>query len=227
MRLALYAPGLGYYAAGAHKLGAGGDFVTAPEISPVFGRCVATQCAEVLAQLGGGDILEIGAGTGALAEQVLLALDGLEALPARYRILEISPDLRERQRVRLSRLPESLFQRVEWLDAPPQDQGQGIILANEVIDALPVARLRGTQEGVEVLGVSVDAGELIEAARPASPAEMARLAEMAVTLDVGQEIEWCPYLRQWLESVTSFLSDRKSTRLNSSHIPLSRMPSSA
>ena len=206
MRLALYAPGLGYYAAGAHKLGAGGDFVTAPELSPVFGRCVATQCADVLSQLEGGDLIEIGAGTGALAEQVLLTLDSLGVLPTRYRILEISPDLRERQHERLCGLPESLYRRVEWLDAPPQDPCQGIILANEVIDALPVTRLRGSKEGPEVLGVSMSADRVVEAARPASPAEVARLGEMAITLEMNQEIEWCPYLPQWLESITSFLS---------------------
>ncbi|MBS0396304.1 MAG: SAM-dependent methyltransferase, partial [Proteobacteria bacterium] len=103
--LVLYAPGLGYYAAGARKLGAGGDFTTAPEISPVFGRCLATQAAEVLAGLGGGEILEIGAGSGALAVEVLGALERAGRLPARYAILETSPDLRARQRAAVAALP--------------------------------------------------------------------------------------------------------------------------
>jgi SAM-dependent MidA family methyltransferase len=206
MRLALYAPGLGYYAAGAHKFGAGGDFITAPELSPVFGRCIATQCADVLKDLGGGEIIEIGAGTGALAEQVLSALQEMGVLPSRYRILEISPDLRERQRDRLAHLPAALYARVEWLDAPPQNDIQGVILANEVIDALPVARLRGAPKGTEVLGVSVIEGQLVEVARPASADEMPPLDEMSITLAQGQEIEWCPYLHEWLASVTSFLS---------------------
>src|SRR5580692_5291466 len=98
MDTALYAPGLGYYSAGARKLGAGGDFTTAPEVSPLFGACVARQCAEVLSALGGGSILEIGAGSGRLAADMLLRLETLGKLPDDYRILEISADLRERQR---------------------------------------------------------------------------------------------------------------------------------
>ena len=124
MALALYAPGLGYYSAGARKLGAGGDFTTAPEISPLFGRCLARHCAQVLEALGGGDVLEVGAGSGRLAFDVLGALHESGRLPARYRILEISADLRERQRTLLSTLPAELAARVEWLDAPPPNTGR-------------------------------------------------------------------------------------------------------
>src|SRR3984885_10663603 len=102
MELALYAPGLGYYSAGSHKLGPGGDFTTAPEVSRLFGGCVARQCAEILGALGGGSILEIGAGSGRLAADVLARLDVLGCVPDRYWILEISADLRERQRTYLA-----------------------------------------------------------------------------------------------------------------------------
>src|SRR5690606_12817085 len=102
MDFVLYAPGLGYYSAGARKLGAGGDFTTAPEISPLFGRCLARHCAEVLAGLGGGDIVELGGGTGRLAFDMLTEMAGTQVLPARYRILEVSADLRDRQRELLS-----------------------------------------------------------------------------------------------------------------------------
>ena len=105
MQIVLYEPGLGYYSAGAHKLGAGGDFTTAPEISPLFGQCLAAHCDEVLRALGGGDVVEIGAGTGRLACDVLLELDARQRLPQRYRILEISADLRERQRACIAKLP--------------------------------------------------------------------------------------------------------------------------
>ena len=98
MELSLYAPGLGYYSAGARKLGADGDFVTAPEISPLFSRCLARQCAQVLSELGGGDILELGAGSGVMATDILLELESLQQLPQRYFILEVSADLRERQK---------------------------------------------------------------------------------------------------------------------------------
>ncbi|MCG5523407.1 SAM-dependent methyltransferase [Ectothiorhodospira haloalkaliphila] len=139
MELALYAPGLGYYAAGSHKLGRGGDFITAPEVSPLFARCIARQCAQVLDGLGGGDILEFGAGTGILAVEILAALEALDALPERYLILELSPDLRQRQQAAVADLPEILRHRVQWLDALPESgRFRGVMLGNEVLDAMPV-----------------------------------------------------------------------------------------
>src|SRR5258708_113059 len=121
MDMALYAPGLGYYSAGAHKLGVGGDFTTAPEVSRLFGACVARQCAEILSALGKGHILEIGAGSGRLAADILLRLETLGGLPDRYCILEISADLRERQRRHFERhLPPRLQERVHWLARPPE-----------------------------------------------------------------------------------------------------------
>src|SRR3984885_5277935 len=114
MDLALYAPGLGYYSAGSAKIGAGGDFVTAPEISDLFSRCVARQCAQVLSSTG-GDILELGAGTGRMAACVLQSLAQIGVLPERYAILEVSGDLADRQRARLASLPEELRERVVWL----------------------------------------------------------------------------------------------------------------
>jgi SAM-dependent MidA family methyltransferase len=134
MELALYAPGLGYYSAGAEKLGRGGDFVTAPEVSDLFSRCVARQCAAVLAVSGGG-ILELGAGTGRMAAAVLSALDAAQALPDRYAILEVSADLAARQRARLGALPPQLRERVVWLTRLPEPAFRGVILANEVADA--------------------------------------------------------------------------------------------
>src|ERR1700674_120425 len=136
MDLALYAPGLGYYSAGARKLGAGGDFTTAPEVSPLFGACVARQCAEILSALGGGSILEIGAGSGRLAADTLLRLETLGMLPDGYRILEISADLRERQRRHLARCLPHLQGRVQWLHQAPEESLDGLSLGNEVLDAL-------------------------------------------------------------------------------------------
>ncbi|MGH8231556.1 MAG: SAM-dependent methyltransferase, partial [Steroidobacteraceae bacterium] len=116
LRIVLYAPGLGYYSAGSTKFGRGGDFVTAPEISALFGRCVARQCAQLL-RTGGADIIELGAGSGALAGDVLSTLDQLGALPQHYYILEVSAELRARQQQRLDTLPDALRTRVRWLDA--------------------------------------------------------------------------------------------------------------
>src|ERR1700676_4743181 len=142
MDLALYAPGLGYYSAGAQKLGAGGDFTTAPEVSRLFGACVARQCAEVLSELPGGSILEIGAGSGRLAADILLRLEKLGALPDCYWILEISADLRDRQRLHLAQHLPHLQGRVHWLPPPPEESFDGLVLANAVLDALPVSRFR-------------------------------------------------------------------------------------
>ena len=138
MRLALYAPGLGYYAAGARKLGRDGDFVTAPEMSPLFGHAIANSIADVLAAVG-GEILELGAGSGRLAIDVLQRLDAL-GVEARYSILETSPDLRDRQRTAIA------SGRVRWLDRLP-DEWTGVILGNEVLDAIPVEWL-GRRDGV-------------------------------------------------------------------------------
>jgi len=153
MQLALYEPGLGYYSAGAHKLGAAGDFVTAPEVAPVFSRCLAVQCEEVLRTLGGGDVLELGAGSGAMAAALLEELGRRDALPGRYLILDVSADLRERQRATLAAVVPGLLDRVAWLDRLPDDFS-GVVVANEVLDAMPVERfvVRGGQ--VNALGVT-------------------------------------------------------------------------
>jgi len=168
MELALYAPGLGYYSAGSVKLGAGGDFVTAPEMSPLFGRCVARQCAEVL-RVTGGSILELGAGTGALAAVILPELAALGVLPERYAILEVSADLADRQRERLAPLPPALRARVTWLPGLPEQPLTGVILANEVADALPVRRVRWSDNSLMELGVTATAADVATAAQPDCP----------------------------------------------------------
>lgn len=151
MELALYAPGLGYYSAGAHKFGAAGDFVTAPEISPLFGRTLARQIVEIMAQ-SAPVILELGAGSGKLAVDILSELEKLNSLPTRYDILEISTDLRQRQKLLLQEHVPHLINRVHWLDALP-DKISGCVLANEVLDALPVHLVRWTNNEISERGV--------------------------------------------------------------------------
>ena len=136
MDRALYAPGLGYYAAGARKFGAEGDFVTAPEISSLFGQTLAKSIAGVLRQTG-GEVLELGPGSGKLAKDILCALDEIGVLPNRYCLLEVSAELRERQQIAISTLPAHLAKRAAWLDALPTDFN-GMIIANEVLDVIPV-----------------------------------------------------------------------------------------
>ena len=217
MDLALYEPGLGYYSAGAHKLGAGGDFTTAPEVSSLFGACVARQCAEILGALDTGSILEIGAGSGRLAVDILGRLDTLGVLPDTYWILDVSADLRERQRRRLAEHLPHLAGRVRWLDQPPDESFDGVILANEVLDALPVARFRWSAAGVEELGVvlkneNVPANEnaLAQArftweGRPASKTladTCRRLRAAGGSWEEGYVSEYCPSLTAWTQSVT-------------------------
>jgi SAM-dependent MidA family methyltransferase len=208
MDTALYAPGLGYYSAGARKLGAGGDFTTAPEVSRLFGACVARQCAEILSALGGGCILEIGAGSGRLAGDMLLRLETLGKLPDSYRILEISADLRERQLRHFERYLPHLLARVQWLERPPEQPFDGVVVANEVLDALPVARFRWHRGGVEELGVTIEQGRFAWEARPASPAmaETCRhLSRAGGAWDDGYVSEYCPRLTAWARGVTQSL----------------------
>jgi len=142
MELCLYAPGLGYYSAGQRKFGAGGDFVTAPEISPLFGRCLANTCRAVLESLPGGDILEFGAGSGRLAIDVLAELERAACLPGRYLILERSAELRQRQQQALQRELPQLLETVAWIDTLPEAGFRGVMLANEVLDAMAVERFQ-------------------------------------------------------------------------------------
>jgi SAM-dependent MidA family methyltransferase len=178
MQLTLYEPGLGYYSAGARKLGAAGDFVTAPEVAPVFGRCVAVQCEEVLRTLGGGDVLELGAGSGVMAVALLEELARRDCLPGRYCILDVSADLRDRQRATLAAAVPHLLERVAWLDRLPEGFS-GIVVANEVLDAMPVERFVVRGGAVAALGVALQDGRLgwSEAAAPAALIDAVRAVE--------------------------------------------------
>ena len=173
MEAALYAPGLGYYAAGATKFGAAGDFVTAPEMTPLFGRTLAHALAPALRDTG-GEVLELGAGSGKLAVDVLGELARLGALPARYCILEVSADLRARQQETIMRELPHLADRVHWLGALPA-HFSGVILGNEVLDALPVERVQWTDNAPMLRGVSLDGEGFAWQDRPiADPALRAR-----------------------------------------------------
>lgn len=136
MEMALYEPSLGYYVAGTHKIGEKGDFITAPEISPLFSQCIALQCKEVFQETQ-KNVLELGAGTGIMAMDILLELERENSLPDNYYILDLSPDLKQRQKETLKKYAPHLLKRVTWLSELP-DTFSGIILGNEVLDAMPV-----------------------------------------------------------------------------------------
>jgi SAM-dependent MidA family methyltransferase len=185
MELALYAPGLGYYSAGAKKLGRDGDFVTAPEISPLFGRTLARQVQQALAG-GLEQVLEVGAGSGALAATILEELERLGMLPRTYLILELSADLRERSRDTLAARVPHLLERVAWLASLPPGF-TGVVLGNEVLDAMPADVVRAHAGAVEEAGVTDERGRFGWSYRPA-PDALARLA-LALHLAEGYRTE--------------------------------------
>ena len=163
MHLALYAPGLGYYSAGSQKFGdsktGGGDFVTAPQISPLFAQTLSNQIAQVL-NITHGNILELGAGTGKLAADILLTLAELDSVPAKYSILEVSDHLRQVQLETLrNKLPNDLLQHVEWLTELPSSFN-GVIIGNEVLDAIPVHIVKVKNDGIYERGIVIEADEL-------------------------------------------------------------------
>ena len=153
MDLVMYEPGLGYYVSGTRKFGRQGDFVTASELGSLYGRCVARQAAQILAQLDGGSLLEFGAGSGVLAATVLTELAERDSLPAEYLIVEVSPALRAQQQQTLAGQIEQNLVKVRWLDSLPESGFRGVILANEVLDAMPIIRFRVGAEGHMTAGV--------------------------------------------------------------------------
>jgi SAM-dependent MidA family methyltransferase len=191
MELALHAPGLGYYAGGARKLGPGGDFTTAPEMTPLFGRTLAQQAKDLL--LPGEAILEFGAGSGALAAAVL------EEIDAPYLILETSPDLRERQQQRLAKS-------AQWLERLPQNF-RGVMLANEVLDAMPVHVVAWTPQGLMERGVCANEGQLAWSERPAAGAVLAaaRALHVAPPIAGRYQSELGLMARLWLRSLGRIL----------------------
>lgn len=185
MELALYAPGLGYYAGGAHKFGdgdSGGDFVTAPELTPLFGQALARQVAQVL-NASAPLVIEAGAGSGRLAADLLPALDALGCAPARYCILELSGELRARQAQTIGQHAPQYLPRVDWLDTLPE-KFSGCLIGNEVLDAMPTHAVRWSKDGFEYglleRGVGLAAGQFVTVERPAGAA----LREAAETIAV-------------------------------------------
>ena len=184
MAEALYTPGLGYYSGGARKFGAGGDFITAPELTPLFGEALATQVQQIM-DLSLPHVIEVGAGTGLLAADLLLELERRNALPESYAILEVSGELRERQFDTLASKAPHLTSRVSWLDGLPE-RFSGALVANEVLDVMPVHLIAWRPEGIFERGVALnDEGRFAWADRLAT----GRVAEAAVALDLALPTE--------------------------------------
>lgn len=206
MEMVLYAPGLGYYSAGSPKLGSQGDFVTAPEISAIFGRVLAGQLAELLATLERPVVLELGAGSGRLARTLLDALRVAGATPCEYWILELSAELKERQR----RTLEPHAPHVHWLDALPNEGFEGIVLANEVADALPVSVFVKRAGAALPLGVRRNGDAFTWAEGPVEPPLGAAVAaleqELGQVLPDGYRSELCMRLPAWIASIAAPLT---------------------
>lgn len=205
MELALYAPGLGYYTAGMRKFGAQGDFVTAPEISPLFSRTLARQVKQLLDLCGGGAVLEFGAGSGRLAVDMLCELESLDALPEQYMILELSPDLRQRQQQLVTAEIPHLIERVQWLERMPRQRLRGVVIANEVLDAMPVHRFRvrsGNDEQTQEEVVTCTVGQLAKQWRPASAILQQEIADLGVSLPSACESEINLHLKPWIATIS-------------------------
>ncbi len=212
MERCLYAPGLGYYSAGRTKFGAAGDFVTAPELGSLFAQCIADALMPCLRDLGTeADFCELGGGSGAFAEVAMLAFAEAGVVPRRYRILEPSADLRERQRDRLLKaLPTELYSRVEWLDRPPEENWRGVLFANEVIDALPATRFTLRDEEVFEEFVEIDeSGGFVRTDRPADALVAGAVRHVERDLGAafadGYRSEILPQLPYWMQAVLGSL----------------------
>ncbi len=198
MNLALYAPAMGYYVAGQVRFGAEGDFVTAPELGDVFGRCLARQVSQVLSAIDGeSDVLEFGAGSGRLAVSLIKELEHLDVLPERYLILETSPDLQQRQKQTIRQQAPQHVERFVWLDSMPEQAINGVVLANEVLDAMPVEMFAVDEQGsAQQCLVTVAEDGFQWGSRQAD----AKLAEQIAQMDLpaGYNSELNPAVDGWI-----------------------------
>ncbi|GKT12575.1 MAG: hypothetical protein ISEC1_P1553 [Thiomicrorhabdus sp.] len=214
MHKSLYTPGLGYYASSLPKIGATGDFITAPEVSPIFSRCLARQAMQVLEQLEVPNIVEFGAGRGVMAKDILLELDKQGQALERYYIVEVSADLQLRQKTLLEKnLPPALFQKVSWLSQLPSTPIPAVVLANEVLDAMPFERIRiepqrallgyvqynETQEKFDWDYQAITDRHLIKFANRL-------IKHIGEVSDDGYETEVNLHIRPWLESISDIMS---------------------
>ncbi len=205
MQLALYAPAMGYYAAGQRRFGAEGDFVTAPELGTVFGQCLARQVAEVFQEINEScDILEFGAGSGRLAVTLVNELERLAALPEHYFILETSADLQQRQRQLISEQLPQHIERFVWLDRMPEQPLTGVVLANEVLDAMPVEMFAIDDEGLAQQYMVQSSAEGFQWNYRPATGQLVRQID-SLELPAGYSSEINPALHGWIEMIAQGL----------------------
>jgi len=209
MQLALYAPCLGYYSGGAQKFGEQGDFITSPEVSPLFAQTLANPIAKLMADINDAKIIEFGAGSGKMAADLLLALQALNKLPSEYLIIELSAELQHRQKQTIKNKAPDLLARVKWLSKLPENSINAIVIANEVLDAMPIARFALKNKKVEQLGVEVVDEKLqLKYKKADSP-----LSEKVKSLTINftsEEHAYCSEINQhikpWIKSLSQCLT---------------------
>ena len=209
MQMALYAPGQGYYSGDLRKFGAEGDFITAPEVSPMFAQCLARQIKDVLVTMDEPRVLEFGAGSGVMAADMLLELERLNALPEQYFILELSASLKQRQQETIKDKASHLLESVVWLDALSKEKFSGVVVANEVLDAMPVECFRINDDAVESLQVHCENNELTSKYKAADEniESAVRSIEEKIEnkLPDGYSSEFNPAIAGWLKSIAAML----------------------
>lgn len=209
MSLALYEPGLGYYSSTLQKLGERGDFMTAPEVSPLFAQALAKPVTECLQNMQQADVVEFGAGSGKLAADLLLQLQANGCVPRHYYIVELSGALKQRQQETIHAVAGDLLQRVVWLDTLPQQKLNAAIIANEVLDAMPVQRFSVDAQGIRQLGVVIPDDLLCLQSRPANAELIDQVQHVQQDLGrifpAGYHSELNPNIQPWLNSIAQWL----------------------
>lgn len=205
MQMALYQPGLGYYSSGMYKFGAQGDFVTAPELGSLFAQCMAKQFQQVINAIDSAVILELGAGTGQFCYDCLVELDKLNSLPKKYYILEVSADLKHRQQQKIDLLPVNLQTLVTWIEKPLERTFDGIIFANEVIDALAVEVFKYENNQYLQMRVKWNNG-FKQCWGKFSDRLNTEIKDKNLNLSEGYVSEFSPHLTQWLASISKKLN---------------------
>jgi len=201
MQCALYSPAEGYYSSGLQKLGSQGDFTTAPELTPLFGQVIANQCQQILTQVESPTLFEYGAGTGRLCADILKHLEQQNCLPEKYFILEVSANLRHRQQEWIKQEIPHLAHLVTWLDSWPDQAFNGVILANEVLDAMPIHRFMLSDEGVLESYITLDAqNELIETFKPSQNERLITYVKERLTLQSPYLSEVNLFLDDWISN---------------------------
>ncbi|MDH5424804.1 MAG: SAM-dependent methyltransferase [Gammaproteobacteria bacterium] len=210
MTQALYQPGLGYYAAGSQKFGATGDFITSPEISPLFAQAIARQLKQVMAELNDPLLIEFGAGSGVLAADLLLELEALQSLPEEYWIVELSADLQQRQQATIEKRCPHLLKQVRWVQQLPETAVNAVVIANEVLDAMPVIGFEKHNGELFERKIAETEGQLHWELTVASEELTATVAEIEAsteqTLPANYRSEYNPSLLPWLKTLSALVN---------------------